>query len=141
MVVLNSPHELREELKQEGLSVWLYRVERDETRVNIPDERLPGNLVRPPPLPLRLHYLMTPVTFKGPGGAAPDVEHRMLGRVMQTLYSRPILQGADLQNTDLEAPMRNFMCTSKPSRWMSCPVCGRPWRVRSRSRCHTKSPL
>lgn len=102
VVVLNSPHELREELKQEGLSVWLYRVERDETRVNLPDERLPGNLLRPPPLPLRLHYLMAPVTFKGPGGAAPDVEHRMLGRVMQTLYSRPILQGADLQNTDLE---------------------------------------
>jgi hypothetical protein len=102
VVVLNSPHELREEVKQEGLSVWLYRIERDETRLNLPDERLPGNLLRPPPLPLRLHFLMTPVTFKGIGGAAPDVEQLMLGRVMQALHTRPILRGADLQNTDLE---------------------------------------
>lgn len=102
VVVLNSPHELREEVKQEGLSVWLYRIERDDTRLNVPDERLPGNLLRPPPLPLRLHFLMTPVTFKGVGGAAPDVEQLMLGRVMQALHTKPILQGADLQNTDLE---------------------------------------
>lgn len=102
VVVLNSPHELREELKLEGLSVWLYRVERDEMRLNIPDERLPGDLLRPPPLPLRLHFLMTPVTFKGVGGAAPDVDQLMLGRVMQALHTKPILRGTDLDHTDLE---------------------------------------
>jgi hypothetical protein len=102
VVVLNTPHELREEVKQEGLSVWLYRIERDDMRLNEPPERLPGDLLRPPPLPLRLHYLLTPVTFKGTGGAAPDVEQKMLGLVMQALHTKPILQGADLQQTDLE---------------------------------------
>jgi hypothetical protein len=82
--------------------VWLYRIERDETRLNLPDERLPNDLLRPPPLPLRLHFLMTPVTFKGPGGASPDVQHKMLGRVMQALHTKPILQGVNLQGTDLE---------------------------------------
>lgn len=102
VVVLNTPHELREEVKKEGLSVWLYRIERDDMRLNIPDERLPGNLLRPPPLPLRLHFLLTPVTFTGASGAAPDIEQKMLGRAMQALHTKAILQGADLDNTDLE---------------------------------------
>jgi hypothetical protein len=101
VVVLNSPYELREEIKQEGLSVWLYRIERDENRVNVPPVRLPGDRLKPPPLPLRLHFLMTPVTFKGTG-ASPDVDQMMLGRVMQALHTRPILQGADWAGTFLE---------------------------------------
>jgi hypothetical protein len=108
VVVLNSPHELREEVKKEGLSVWLYRIERDEMRLNVPDERLPGNLLRPPPLPLRVHFLMTPVTFTGASGAAPDVEQKILGRVMQALHTRAILQGTDLDNTDLEGSDAQF---------------------------------
>jgi hypothetical protein len=102
VVTLNSPQEMREDLKQEGLSVWLYRIVRDETRLNIPDERLPGNLVRHPPLPLRVHYLMTPVTFNGHGGGGPDVEQQILGRVMQALHTHAVLRGVDLDGTELE---------------------------------------
>jgi hypothetical protein len=102
VVALNSPHEMREDLRQEGLSVWLYRIVRDETRLNIPDQRLPGDLLREPPLPLRLHFLMTPVTFTGPGGGGPEVEQQILGRVMQALHTHAILRGADLDGTALE---------------------------------------
>ena len=102
VVSINSPYEMRDEMKQEGLSVWLYRIYRDEMRVNLPDERLPGNLLKRPPLPLRLHYLMTPVTFKGAGGGAPDIEQKIMGRVLQALHTKPVLRGADLAFTDLE---------------------------------------
>lgn len=102
VVSLNSPQEMREDMKQEGLAVWLYRVERDPMRLNRPPERLPGDLLRQPPLPLHLHYLMAPVTFKGPGGGAPDIEQQILGRVMQALHGKPILKGADFDGTGLE---------------------------------------
>lgn len=102
VVSINSPHELREEVKKEGLSVWLYRVVRDEMRLNRPDEYVGPDQVRRPPLPLRLHYLMTPVTFSGPAGGSPDIEQKVLGRVIQALHTKAILQGIDLKNTDLE---------------------------------------
>lgn len=101
IVSLNSPQEMREDMKQEGLAVWLYRVERDAMRLNQPPERIASDLLRPPPLPLHLHYLMAPVTFKSSGGS-PDIEQKILGRVIQALHSRPILRGVDFQNTDLE---------------------------------------
>src|SRR5215469_4614856 len=77
VVSINSPHEMREEMKQEGLSVWLYRIVRDDMRLNLPDEWISRTLLSRPPLPLRLHYLMTPVTFKGTGGGMPDVEQKI----------------------------------------------------------------
>jgi len=102
IVSINSPYEMREEMKQEGLSVWLYRLDRDEMRLNIPDQRLSQNLLKRPPLPLRLHYLMTPVTFAGTGGGAPDIEQKIMGRVLQALHTKPALKGSDLAFTDLE---------------------------------------
>jgi hypothetical protein len=102
VVSLNSPHEMRKEMKQEGLSVWLYRIERDPMRLNLPPERIAADLLRRPPMPLRLHYLMVPVTFKGTGGGAPEVEQAVMGRVIQALHSKPILRGTDFANTDLE---------------------------------------
>lgn len=101
VVSLNSPQEMREDMKQEGLAVWLYRVERDPMRLNRPLERIGGDLFRQPPLPLHLHYLMAPVTFKGSGGA-PDIEQKVLGRVMQALHGKPMLKGADFDGTLLE---------------------------------------
>ena len=50
-------------MRAEGLSLWLYRVLRDDMRLNDPPERLAPTLFRAPPLPLRLHYLITPVTL------------------------------------------------------------------------------
>jgi hypothetical protein len=102
VVSIDSPHEMREDAKQEGLSVWLYRVQRDDQRLNMPDERVATHLLRRPPLPLRLHYLLTPVTFKGSSGGASDVEQKVMGRAMQALHTRPILRGADFTGTDFE---------------------------------------
>lgn len=102
VVALNSPQDLRNDVKQEGLSVWLYRIERDDQRLNRPDELLPGNLLKSPPLPLRLHYLMTPVTFKPAGAAAPDIDQSILGRVIQAFHTKSIFSGSDFDSTLLE---------------------------------------
>ena len=101
-VSLLSPQEMRSQLRAEGLSVWLYRIDRDDMRLNQPDRRLSATLIQTPPLPLRLHYLMTPVTFKGGAGGSPEVEQKIMGRVLQALHSKPILEGVDLDGTDLE---------------------------------------
>jgi Pvc16 N-terminal domain len=102
VVSLNSPRELREEQRTEGLSLWLYRIIRDETRLNIRPRHPQPDQIQPPPLPLCLHYLMTPVTFSNGTGGAPDIEQRIMGRVLQALHGRPILRGLDLAGTDFE---------------------------------------
>ena len=82
--------------QQQGLSMWLYRVVRDDTRLNDPPVQRPrpggGVELVPPPLPLRLHYLMTPLVDGG-----PDTEQRILGRVLQQFHMQPELSGADLR--------------------------------------------
>jgi hypothetical protein len=94
-VSLETPQEMRDAGRQ-GLSLWLYRVARDENRLNDPPElhTLPtGEVeVRPTPLPVRLHYLVTPLA-----PASPDTEQRVLGRVLQLFHSHPIVSGAFLQ--------------------------------------------
>ena len=95
VVALSTPEEMRL-AGQQGLSVWLYRVVRDEFRLNDPPTIRPlsggGVEIVPPPLPLRLHYLLTALA-----SSAPDTEQRILGRALQTMHSRPIRSGADLQ--------------------------------------------
>jgi len=90
-----TPQEMTRQQLQ-GLSVWLYRVVRDESRNNDPPRLRPragGQVeVLPPPLPLRLHYLMTPLSDD-----SPDTEQRILGRVLQLLHSTPELTGAALR--------------------------------------------
>ncbi len=95
-VSLNSPVEMQDDNK-EGLSVWLYRVVRDEQRVNAPPERINRTQVRRPPLPLRLHYLITPV-LKNMGSASTETEQQILGKTLQVLHDHPVLFGADLQD-------------------------------------------
>jgi Pvc16 N-terminal domain len=91
-VYLSTPQELT---GKSGLSLWLYRVSRDDTRLNDPPRLRPlasGQIeVVPPPLPLRLHYLMTPLAKD-----QPELEQRILGAVLQAFYSTPILSGSDL---------------------------------------------
>jgi hypothetical protein len=103
-VSIATPEEMTR-LKKQGLSVWLYRVARDEMRLNDPPTVRPlstgGVELVPPPLPLRLHYLMTPLASK-----APDTEQKILGRVLRIFHARPIVSGAllrgDLIGTDAE---------------------------------------
>jgi Pvc16 N-terminal domain len=107
VVSLNTPTEMSEK-PAEGLSVWLYRVIRDEQRLNDPPVRVSPTELKPPPLPLRLHYLITPVTSERFGD--PETEQIILGKVLQVFYSHPILRGVDLQaefsGTEAELRMR-----------------------------------
>jgi hypothetical protein len=93
-----------------GVSVWLYRVARDEQRLNQPPLRLPPDRLRPPPLPLRLHYLMTPVMRSAAGDPAPETDQHVLGAILRTFHSRPLVSGAflagALAGTDREIAVR-----------------------------------
>jgi hypothetical protein len=107
-VSLNTPQEMID-LGREGISLWLYRVVRDEHRFNDPPRRVSGTQLAPPPLPVRLHYLVAPVTTRQNQGD-PDTEQYLLGKAMQILHTRPLLRGADLQGelsgTDAQINLR-----------------------------------
>ena len=108
IVSLNSPRELSGN-NQQGLSVWLYRVERDPERLNAPPERISYNQLRRHPLPLRLHYLVTPIVDLNQEDS-PQTEQEILGKVLQVLNDHPTLRGADLQSdftgTNIELQVR-----------------------------------
>ena len=96
-VVLNTPEEIRSS-DSAGISVWLYRVIRDPDRLNDPPVRLDFDQILPAPLPLRLHYLITPVSDNAnPALGSPADEQLLLGRVLQIFHSHPVLRGTDLQ--------------------------------------------
>jgi hypothetical protein len=92
----------------QGISLWLYRVTRDESLTNVAPARLGPRTLRRTPLPLRLHYLVTPVASSDDGG--PEMEQTILGRVLQSFYDTSLLRGAllrdDFQNTDIELNVR-----------------------------------
>src|SRR5262245_33778456 len=107
VVSLNTPEEMNEK-PAEGISIWLYRVVRDEQRLNDPPVQLSPTEGQPPPLPLKLHYLITPVTSEKFGD--PETEQIILGKVLQLFYSHPVLRGSDLQaefsGTEVELKVR-----------------------------------
>jgi hypothetical protein len=94
-VRLRTPAEMLDD-GDEGLSLWLYRVVRDEDRLNDPPQRVTPTTMRAPPLPLRLHYLATPVTNRTHQGD-PDTEQYLLGKLLQLFHSKSTFRGADLQ--------------------------------------------
>jgi hypothetical protein len=94
VVSLNTPPEMAEQ-PAEGLSIWLYRVIRDDHRLNDPPIRLSATELMPAPLPVRLHYLITPVTNKRTG--SPETEQLILGKVLQLFHGHAMLRGTDLQ--------------------------------------------
>jgi Pvc16 N-terminal domain len=98
VVSLNTPQEMTQTPPQQGVSVWLYRVIRDEQRLNAPPERLGPNQLRYPPLPLCLHYLVTPVIDNNGNGAGPELEQTVLGKVLQIFHDHPRLRGTDLRD-------------------------------------------
>jgi hypothetical protein len=95
-----------------GLSVWLYRLVQDDQLRNLPPTRVAPTLEQGPPLPLRLHYLLTPIVANDTAalGGGPEREQTLLGRAMQYVYGHPILRGSDLRDllsgTDSELTVR-----------------------------------
>ena len=127
VVSLNTPQEMTENDAQ-GLSVWLYRVVRDEQRLNLPPERLDQNHLRRTPLPVRLHYLITPIA-KSNTGANPETEQAILGKVLQAFHDYPKLRGTHLQD-DLEGTTVELNIRLEP---MSLEEVTRVWDALDRS--------
>jgi hypothetical protein len=96
-----------------GLSIWLYRVVRDEFGLNAQEERMSGDSFRRAPLPLRLHYLITPM-LQAAAAQAPESEQHILGAVLQAFHDKPELSGADLSgdfaatNTELHVRLESL---------------------------------
>ena len=109
IVSLNTPKEMIERTIA-GVSVWLYRVIRDEERLNAPPFRRDFNSLERVPLPVRLHYLITPIINTTVAVAGPETEQVILGKIMQTFHDHPTLRGADLQDdyigTEVELNVR-----------------------------------
>jgi hypothetical protein len=97
-------------LDQTGVSIWLYRLVRDDQRLNQPPRRLPPDLLRPAPLPLRLHYLMTPIMRGAGGDPAPETDQRVLGAILRTFHDQPLISGpalaGDLAGSEREIAVR-----------------------------------
>lgn len=94
VVSLSNPDEMVR-LRATGVSVWLYRVARDDATLNRDAERTALGLSLPQPLPLRLFYMITPILAAN-AAQSPESEQHILGAVLQTFHDRPILSGADL---------------------------------------------
>jgi Pvc16 N-terminal domain len=91
-ISLESPFELRDG-DSVRLSIYLYRVVEDAYTKNQFPVSGNGGQLRKPPLTLDLFYLVTPLV------GSPREQQIILGKVMQVLYDRAILSGADLTGT------------------------------------------
>jgi hypothetical protein len=89
---MESPKEMRE-ANRTGVSLWLYRVTRNEHILNQPPQRVARDQVLRHPLPINLYYLVTPFTDD------PVDEQALLGRVLQTFNDHNIVRGSDLQDS------------------------------------------
>lgn len=97
IVSLDTPQEL-EERDREGLSLWLYLVQREEFTLNRPPRRSAADRLERRPLPLRLHFLVTPQVADEREDAT-DLEHLILGKILQLFHDDPSLSGARLAGT------------------------------------------
>jgi hypothetical protein len=88
-ISLDSPFDLQNN-DSVKLSIYLYRITENATTKNQFPVQGNGAQLRKPPLTLDLHYLVTPLV-----GTVSD-QQIILGKVMQVLYDRAILQGTDL---------------------------------------------
>jgi hypothetical protein len=95
-VTLDTPQEM-EDGTTEGLSIWLYLLQRDEQTLNRPPRRISADQVEDRPLPLRLHYLVTPIVDRASRANASELEQLVLGKVLQLLHDDTSLAGALLR--------------------------------------------
>jgi hypothetical protein len=98
VVTLNNPEEF-EEQEQEGVSIWLYLIERDASLLNQPPRRVASDRLLRRPLPLRLHYLITPQVNYRTRERAAELEQLIMGKILQVFHDAPSLSGAGLVNT------------------------------------------
>jgi hypothetical protein len=100
VVSLKTPKEMANE---KGVSLWLYRVVRNEFWLNNPPRRVDARKLQRTPLPFCLHYLITPMLDLS------ETEQKVLGKVLQVFYDHPVVRGVDLegslQNTAVELRM------------------------------------
>ncbi len=97
VVNLNTPEEMVD-LGLEGLSLWLYRLQRDADTLNHPPRRLAPGELQMRPLPLCLHYLVTPIVDHATRLQAPELEQHVLGKVLQVLHDIGSLRGPLLRD-------------------------------------------
>lgn len=97
VVSASTPQEMNDN-DMSGLSVWLYRIARDDQLLNRPLRRLASDRVERRPLPLRLHYLITPIVEQNDTVVDPTLEQSIIGKVLQTLHDHPLLSGAYLRD-------------------------------------------
>jgi hypothetical protein len=88
-VSLKSPWELGRTSKD--VSLWLYRATRNPDLLNHPPERPAPNQVARHPVPIDLHYLVTPMNED------PASKHEALGRCIQTFNDHASVRGAELK--------------------------------------------
>ncbi len=107
-VSLSNPDEMAQ-AGETGISLWLYRVIRDDQRLNAPPQRI-GTRIRPAPLPIRLHYLVSPVLASDIGTPPPETQQHVLGAVLQAFHEQPLIAGAmlagDHAGTSVELALR-----------------------------------
>jgi hypothetical protein len=127
VVTLNNPEDMQKNAQQ-GLSVWLYRVIRDEDTLNLPLQRIAFDQVRETPLPIKCHFLVTPVADANPLTGA-EVEQTVLGKVMQSLYDHTTFRGADLKG-DLTGTSAELHARLEP---MTVEEITRVWHALERS--------
>ena len=97
LVTLDNPQEMIE-LQREGVALWLYRLQRDAETLNHPPRRLGFDQQERRPLPLRLHYLVTPIVDHATRPQATELEQHILGRALQVLHDVGSLRGALLRD-------------------------------------------
>lgn len=95
LVTLDNPQQL-EEQDSEGVSIWLYLIQREEHTLNRPQRRPASDRLEPRPLPLRLHYLITPLVDHATRNDATELEQLILGKVLQIFHDESSLSGARL---------------------------------------------
>lgn len=92
----------------EGVSLWLYRVQRDDQTLNRPPRRVTATQRESIPLPLRLHYLVAPIVSHGSHAQASELEQHILGKVLQVFHDLGSLRGPALQGDLTGQPIEIF---------------------------------
>ena len=89
VIKLASPTETAQQ-QSDRLSVFLYQITEDPYLKNRPPVSTDSvSRMRPPPMALRFHYLLTPF------GPSPQANALIVGKILETLYDNSTLQISD----------------------------------------------